>query len=83
MTDYEAVYYCSCCDHNIVDRRKPETGKFYVVHGNTNDRSQGKDWCGEYKSVGFAICHECNASKYLESRVLKCDDHPFVAEINS
>ena len=47
------IYWCHVCDANKVHSNKPETGKFYHVFGHAFDD-------GNYHSIFFAICPDCN-----------------------
>lgn len=53
------VFYCHCCDAAKVDSEKPDTGSFYVQAGHAYDYKT-KEYDGEYVSVMFALCCECD-----------------------
>jgi hypothetical protein len=54
------VYWCAVCDANRIDSTKPETGVFYQVAGHELQS-------GDYNSVFFAICPDCNALDALHT----------------
>lgn len=66
-------FWCSVCDHNIVNSSKPETGKFYSVRGHQRSKTivSGQsvivETDGEYTEVFFAICPDCK----LEDALIK------------
>lgn len=46
-------FFCTRCDHNIVDSTKPETGVFMSVGGHVMEND------GRWAVVLFACCTEC------------------------
>lgn len=55
-------YYCNACDARLVSPGKPETGKFFRIHGHcmlqwADDPTP--DGEGPYVPVKFAICTDC------------------------
>jgi hypothetical protein len=65
----KTVFWCHVCDHNQVHSNDTKTGKFYqvfghqylpamkVVNGKYEMQPQGS---GDYHSIVFAVCNECN-----------------------
>lgn len=56
-------FWCEVCDGKIVDSTKPETGKFYSVSGCL--WSAPDEFNGDYKSVLFAVCPDCDPMNAL------------------
>jgi hypothetical protein len=53
---------CEVCYQNLVDSRKAETGKFYVVSGITLGASM------DIKHICLAVCGDCSPLKVLRQK---------------
>ena len=55
-------FWCTECDHKMVDSDRPETGKFFQVGGHVRKcrfQSHRPDTTEDHEIVIFAICTEC------------------------
>lgn len=51
-------FWCSQCDANKVSTDKPETGKFFMLHGHIYQPCVA-DVVGEYEPILLALCTSC------------------------
>jgi hypothetical protein len=52
------VFWCARCDCELVDSKKPATGKFFRVNGHVYDFNKKKSKPA-WPCVVFAICSSC------------------------
>lgn len=58
--DEKVEFWCSVCDHNLVDIDNPQSGNFYEVCGHKLKWDRGWVEIHDVESVMYAVCHDCS-----------------------